>query len=493
MSRWNDFYQNHPFQSAWGNLKTNLDAAKVDDETVTTSVNEIARLKKVILFIDGILTSIDPELIPLGTWESFNTQATACNQQVVNFNTNRNIAHITSANTHADNLLTYVRPYMVIGGKIGKALQASAKEYSKTVEEYIQSFQRKSNELLDEIKNRTIEANTLHEKILSVDELVDKFKVKLFGSDDNPDSIESKVDLFVQTIEEKLDEINEFHDEALVGDAQHVSTKSSIELAKERAQSDQKSIEEYLAAVSDEVKALEAFHTKIFGKLDAEGKREGGLTDELDKRIKALIDFESKQVVKYNALNQQIEDLLPGATSAGLATAYRDMKESFRIPIKNATNVYYFSIFIMVVASFAFSIESIGWGFISFVKIENWDAALRGFLLKLPFYGAVIWLAYVASKRRSEYQRLQQEYAHKESLAKSYGSYKNQLEELDKEDKIMQKEFITKTIDAIAYNASQTLDGKHGDNHPAFNLVSKALDTASDIKSTINKGNIKLN
>lgn len=488
MSRWTEHYQSHPFQAVWSNLKANLDAAKVDDETVLTSVAEMARLKKVISYIDGILNSIDPELIPLGTWDTFNTQATPCNQQIANYVSNRNIAHITNANSHADNLLTYVRPYMVIGGKIGRALQESAKQYSKTIEEYLESFQRESNELLEEIKRNKQEADTLQGNILSTDELVDQFKVKLFGNEDNSGSIESKIDHLVETIESKLEEINELHDEALVGDAKNPSTKSAIASAKEKALADQENIEKALSSVSDEVKALDVFHAKIFGKPNAEGERGGGLAEELDKRVKALIDFEGKQVVKYNALNQQIEELLPGATSAGLAKAYKDMKESFDDPIKNATTVYYFSIGIMVVASFVFSIESVGgehW--ISFVKFENWDAVLKGLVFRLPFYGAVIWLAFVASKRRSEYQRLQQEYAHKEALAKSYESYKTQLEELDKEDKSMQKEFIMKAIDAIAYNASQTLDGKHGDNHPTFDLVGKVFDAVSEIKSAIKK------
>jgi hypothetical protein len=59
-------------------------------------------------------------------------------------------------------------------------------------------------------------------------------------------------------------------------------------------------------------------------------------------------------------------------------------------------------------------------------------------LNKLPIYLPVVWLAYYSSKRRGEAQRLKQEYAHKESLAKSYMGYKDQLEELDDENGEMQ-------------------------------------------------------
>ena len=51
----------------------------------------------------------------------------------------------------------------------------------------------------------------------------------------------------------------------------------------------------------------------------------------------------------------------------------------------------------------------------------------------------------------------------------------------------MQKDFIAKTIDAIAYNASVTLDSKHGDKMPAQELIEKVLDTMAKKKiSAIN-------
>ena len=117
-------------------------------------------------------------------------------------------------------------------------------------------------------------------------------------------------------------------------------------------------------------------------------------------------------------------------------------------------------------------------------NFDTWESVLKGLVYKTPIYVPIIWLAFVASKRRSEYQRLQQEYAHKEALAKSYDSYKKQLESLDDQDKSMQKELIRKAVDAIAYNASQTLDGHHGDKHPAQDLLGKVSDT---VKSTSNR------
>ena len=81
----------------------------------------------------------------------------------------------------------------------------------------------------------------------------------------------------------------------------------------------------------------------------------------------------------------------------------------------------------------------------------------------LPFTIPLIWLAIYASKRRSENQRLEQEYAHKETLAKSYSGYKQQIEQLSEKDKELLAKLLTAAIDSISYNASNTLDKKHGD------------------------------
>jgi hypothetical protein len=231
------------------------------------------------------------------------------------------------------------------------------------------------------------------------------------------------------------------------------------------------------------VSDIEKFHDKVFGKLNEEGEREGGISQNLESLKAELADFSDEQKEKYNALIKQIDTLLPGATSAGLATAYRDMKKSFDDPIKNMSRLFYGSLGLLILVSLMLAIESIGGeSWITFVSFKDWDTVLKGLVYKLPFYAPVIWLAYYASKRRSEYQRLQQEYAHKESLAKSYISYKEQIEALGDEDGSLLKELIMKSIGTIAHNASETLDGKHGDKVPTIEMLESVVEPLSKLK-----------
>jgi hypothetical protein len=227
-----------------------------------------------------------------------------------------------------------------------------------------------------------------------------------------------------------------------------------------------------LGRSSPRVNRLNAYirsYANIFGEKDATGKINGGLKLELLNRTKQIDSLEREQTSKYQALFEKIEGLLPGATSAGLARAYEARRRSFAIPIKNNTYLFYAAITLMPVVAFVTSIESFSlWPFIiTFIDHKTVEGILKAMLMKLPFIGPLIWLAVFASICRSQYERLKEEYAHKEALAKSYESYKKQLEVLASTDaEPLQKKLIEKAISAIAYNASKTLDGKHRDKMP---------------------------
>jgi len=156
------------------------------------------------------------------------------------------------------------------------------------------------------------------------------------------------------------------------------------------------------------------------------------------------------------------------------------MKDSFIWPIRISGGVFYATLLLLIAIS-SFSVFSFNDGVFTFDKLNDWETILKGIAQKIPLYIPILWLTYYSTKRRSEYHRLQQEYAHKEALSKSYSSYKKQLEALGSDDLPMQKEFIMKAIDAITYNASKTLDGKHGEKMPAQEAVDKLASEFKDL------------
>ena len=85
MSRWIDSFSNHAFNATWEDLKTQLQKSEVD-ETIIASVEELARLKKIIAFIDNALYSLEPELVPLSFLDNFNKNIKQNENNIYNIN-----------------------------------------------------------------------------------------------------------------------------------------------------------------------------------------------------------------------------------------------------------------------------------------------------------------------------------------------------------------------------------------------------------------------
>ena len=488
MSRWIDNFDSHVFRITWEDLKGKLDESEADN-TIPTDVQELARLKKVVAFLDNALENLDPELFPTTLLDSYNQQATECRNQINNFNSNRNISHITNANKNVDNLLTYIRPYMIHEGSMKKTLLASVRAYNTEMEKSIEKFNEIVIEKLEEIETSKgkidiYEAETKHEFEI-VEEArtkIDAYETVLLGNPEDDTSIKEKFEELKKSFEDKHEKLQELYNEAFEDNEEDdtVSIRTALKKAKTGLEEDAGDAHQRLEDIKSEIKDFDIFYDKIFGKLNDEDTRENGLESNLDKRLVQLDEYEEIQNTKHTTLFEKIETLIPGATSAGLASAYKEMKESFDNPIDKWNKFFLGSVGVMFFVTFL-SFVNITGGLadftFSFANAKGIEETFESLFNKLPIYAPLIWLAIFSSKRRSEAQRLQQEYAHKEALAKSYDSYKTQIEQLEQEDSKMLLKLIESSIDTIAYNASETLDGKHGDSTPLQETVKQVTDS----------------
>jgi hypothetical protein len=498
-SRWADEFSRHPFQSIWANIKNELASAEVDDQTVITAVTELARLKRVISYLDEIISTVDPDLTPRSVWSNFQSQADACLQQTKAYTSNKNISHIQQANEHADNLLTYVRPYMVLPKEAVSALQKSAQIYASQLESHVVSFRNSSETLLKEIRKDRDGAAARLRGLEKASDKIDALSKELFDGSEGVVPTKTQIDNFVTDISAKTKQVDDLHARLLID----LPEKNSIQTQTKSAEMDilarRKDMTKALEDVQTRIDELDEFHEKIFGKpANEKGEINGGLESELDTRLIQLQALEIEHEKKHKALFEKVESLLPGATSAGLASAYRSLKESFDTPIANYTKYFYWSLGLIAFGTVVFAIEKVSFWppSITFVEIKNWDEILRGIVGKAGFFIPMVWLALFSATRRSQYERLQQEYAHKEALASSYESYKVQLQDLNGASEDLQRELIAKAVEAIAYNASATLDGKnHKEKPPLLQLLDQAnieqfqklLESLKSIKSTVDK------
>ena len=442
MSRWMTRYESSDFHSKWELFKTKFSEFNIKEIVDIEIIDEYNRLGKVIIFIDSYLKLIDPELSPENLLDNSISYLESALNYFNSFINNGTVNYIRATNDYIDQLVNGLKNLNILIPKI------SSRSVSNMLQEYTDTIKKALEDInLEKIKEDVKEIYRLKNELI-----------------DGENSIEDSVKDFFDEIKEKYTKIAEFHDETLIDEKDYISTKTEILEAKKDILNDINLTKKHLTETNKDLEDLEKFYVKIFGKFDEEeGKRIGGLEQELATRKKELEEFKNDQINKLNelkeehgskhkAFEEEIEKLLEGATSAGLAEAYSIERKKFIWPIRIWNGVF-------VVCLFAISILS----FMTLKNLSSIEEITKSILHSLPITLPLIWVAVYASKRRSENQRLEQEYAHKEALSRSYISYKKQISELGKEDSELLEKLILEAINTISYNASKTLDKKHGD------------------------------
>ena len=199
--------------------------------------------------------------------------------------------------------------------------------------------------------------------------------------------------------------------------------------------------------------------------------------EELEARKKALDEFDKEHREIIDALEKKIENLLSGATNTGLASAYREQKDE-----AHQNEALYQKMFVRCVI-FWMPLSLLLSCFTFFVaELDSASDWAKNIFIASSIMTPLAILTAFYSKRRSEQHRLKQEYAHKEALAKSYDSFKKQVEALagataDKGKKDELLSYLMETmIEAIGFNPAKTLDKKHGDDTPSKNPVNRIME-----------------
>ena len=311
-------------------------------------------------------------------------------------------------------------------------------QYKKEVNELKESFDL----LLEETKR-------------NIQQIEDFKKGLLDGSGDEKSTrdliadAKTAVDNLRKDADEKFSKISQYYSSIFEWNTENESIKQELENITEE-------FKKSLWEIQKQEAEMSAFYLKIFWKKNAEWKIEAWLQKEIDGKIAQINKIQETQAQNYKALFDRIEALLPSATSAWLAHAYREQKESYKDPIEKWNKVFITTILFMVV-----------WGIWSvmdittynFLKPKDFNDAITTLLGKLPFLVPLIWLALFASRKQAQEKRLQEEYAHRESMSKSFIGYKREIEKLDpKDSKWIAASLIKNIVETINKNPSEVLD-----------------------------------
>ncbi|PUE65442.1 hypothetical protein [Arcobacter caeni] len=210
--------------------------------------------------------------------------------------------------------------------------------------------------------------------------------------------------------------------------------------------SDEKSISNEVENLHKDFKTkqteLDKFYKKIFGD---EEKEINSLKDELELRLSQLkeTEIEARKVINLSS-------------DAGLGGGFFQKA-------KEAKNNKYVSlgifIFVLIIMG-CFNFQTIDF---NNLKDINLVSITVRFMINAPF----IWIATVANLNLNKYARLEQEYSHKESLAKSFERYKTEIEKLNDTETIKSKELLVElmrlNLEAFKINPSSTMDGAKSD------------------------------
>ena len=165
------------------------------------------------------------------------------------------------------------------------------------------------------------------------------------------------------------------------------------------------------------------------------------------------------------------------ATNASLASSYEKSNKSYKCAIMgwNATFI------ISILGIFGVAI----WGFVEIAdKISDPLVIFGAIFARLPFYIPLAWLAIFATNRRNENKRLQEEYKHKETLAKAYSGYKEQIEKLeDSKAQELAEKLMDKLVEMTNENPNRALDKVKKEKMPTFEMIEKLSDLISKVKN----------
>ncbi|MEY2520604.1 MAG: hypothetical protein QOF24_2363 [Verrucomicrobiota bacterium] len=151
-------------------------------------------------------------------------------------------------------------------------------------------------------------------------------------------------------------------------------------------------------------------------------------SDEVATNHEARLGALSK---KLDELTKQATDLLPGATSAGLASAFATQKRRFDAPQKRWLRTFVGCIIGLAVISLPSFLNAIvGKNLLGGTFDPTWDGTLRGLTLRLPLVIPLVWLAIYAARNYMLSLRLEEDYAYKEALSTAFEGYRRQMEQI---------------------------------------------------------------
>lgn len=269
------------------------------------------------------------------------------------------------------------------------------------------------------------------------------------------------------------------------------ATKLTGELTAKLAEvtAQEKTLAASTAAAAQTVKAIQEQSTESKTALDTVNTNRnvvvslGERADELNtqitnlqQQVRAARDnastFQKDWAEKYNKLFETIEELLPGATGAGLASGFREEKLSYegkqRIAMMGFGACLLFLIFTLAFAPIQFFFGTPSGS----ASVSSADFLVK-MLWNLPLVVPAAWGAWWFNRNAHTYDRLAEEYRQKEAISNAFDGYTKHLEELDNTKAL--NEYLERALKEICVPAGRIYDKKLPAGSPLEDNIEKIV------------------
>jgi hypothetical protein len=271
----------------------------------------------------------------------------------------------------------------------------------------------------------------------------------------------------IQKAQEHADTVRANLDRALTSATQHVTdsealklkTQSALDVANQSL-TEVRTIKSSVDTESAEIETAKEEAQQSSAALKTLAEKASSTEERITAYEKRLTEMDLQHQEKLKS----ITELLPGATSAGLAHAFHARAQTFHKPQKFWQWIFIGSVLINVV------IAAVGlWHFMHTGVAPSYDELWRLLLTRFPVAGFLIWLAIHAGREAALAKRLEEDYGYKAAVASSFLGFNQQMLQISAEankDTPLAK-LCTDTLNTIA-----TPPGRIYEKHPlSFSLT----------------------
>ena len=209
------------------------------------------------------------------------------------------------------------------------------------------------------------------------------------------------------------------------------------------------------------------------------------ISEAIESRVKS---YEEKIALLHDQCKEQlntISGLLPGATSAGLASAFDSRRKLFTAPAESFKAAFVWSMIAIIAVAATGLYQVIDHG-----PDLTWDNLAKMWVARLPIAAALIWLALYLSREYALAKRLEEDYGYKAAIASSFQGFQKQMKEITADaDKDTPISILCRdTLVTLAQPPGRIYDAHKLTETPATEIIKTIENT---VRSTMGKDKIE--